>query len=186
MTRKTIELAARGYVCFFMTTYGLAKLIGGQFYRRGELPAELASTPLGEVPAFDLAWTFMGYSFAYMAFIGIAEIVGAALLLWERTKLIGVAVLLPVLINVLVFDVIFLDAYGALASATLYTLLLLVIVALNRETVVTAIARLTRPSGVERTPTSARLKTALAALAVMAVLFGLDQLLVNLLGHGRG
>lgn len=29
----------------------------------------------------------MGYSFAYILFIGLAEVVGAWLLLWERTKL---------------------------------------------------------------------------------------------------
>ena len=71
----------------------------------------------------------MGYSFAYILFIGLAEVVGAWLLLWERTKLLGVAILLPIMFNILIFDFIFLDKYGALASATIYTLLLFVILA---------------------------------------------------------
>ena len=48
-----------------------------------------------------------------------AEIVGAWLLLWDRTKLFGVAILLPVMVNIIVFDIIFLDTHGATASATI-------------------------------------------------------------------
>src|SRR5262245_14485746 len=137
--RTVIELAARWYVFVFLNVYGLGKIAGGQFYRRGKLPADVASVPLGDATAFDLAWTFMGYSFVYNLFIGLAEVVGAWLLLWERTKLLGALVLLPVMVNILVFDVIFLDAYGALASASIYTMLLLVILACNGERVARAI-----------------------------------------------
>ncbi len=138
---------------------------------------------LGEAEAFDLAWTFMGYSFAYILFIGLAEVIGAWLLLWERTKLIGVAILLPIMINILVFDVIFLDKYGALASATIYTLLLFVILALNRERVFEAV-RMLMPAP-ERTRLSTKQKALKIAmvLAAMALLFTVDQALVNLFGH---
>ena len=73
--QRAIELAARWYVFIFLNVYGLGKIAGGQFYRRGRLPEEVAKTLLGEVNAFDLAWTFMGYSFAYILFIGLAEVV---------------------------------------------------------------------------------------------------------------
>src|SRR6185312_13015924 len=113
--RRVIELAARWYVFVFLNIYGMGKIAGGQFYRRGHLPQEVAQTLLGKAGAFELAWTFMGYSFTYILFIGLAEIAGAWLLLCEKTKLIGVAILLPIMVNILVFDVIFLDTYGALA-----------------------------------------------------------------------
>jgi len=87
--QRVIELAARGYVFWFLNVYGFGKILGGQFYRRGRLPEDVAKTLLGDANGFDLAWTFMGYSFAYILFIGVAEIVGAWLLLWERTKLFG-------------------------------------------------------------------------------------------------
>jgi hypothetical protein len=115
--QKVIELAARWYVFWFLNVYGLGKMLGGQFYRRGRLPEDVAKTLLGDANAFDLAWTFMGYSLAYILFIGLAEVVGAWLLLWERTKLFGVAILLPVMVNIVVFDIIFLDTHGATASA---------------------------------------------------------------------
>ena len=184
--RRAVELAARWYVFVFLNVYGLGKIAGGQFYRPGRIPDEVARLPLGEAPAFELAWTFMGHSFAYILFIGLAEVLGAWLLLWHRTKLLGVAILLPIMINIVVFDVIFLDKLGALASATIYTLLLLLILALNREAVAAAWSELTAPR--EPGPSSWRQRalTAVSALALMAVLFGFDQLLVNLLGHGRG
>jgi len=182
--RNVIELVARWYVFVFLNIYGLGKILGGQFYRPGRMPENVANTVLGKASAFDLAWTFMGHSFAYILFIGLAEVVGAWLLLWERTKLLGVAVLLPIMINILVFDVIFLDKYGALASATIYTLLLLVILACNRERVLQAVQALT-PKPVE-TSFRQKAKVMIVALLVMGLLFTFDQLLVNLFGHGRG
>jgi hypothetical protein len=184
---RAIELAARWYVFLFLNVYGVGKIAGGQFYRQGRLPEDVAGTLLGEAGAFDLAWTFMGYSFAYILFIGLAEVVGAWLLLWPRTKLLGVAILLPIMVNILVFDVIFLDAYGALASATIYTVLLFVILAYNRRAVGEAVRALTAvPAAAGPSPWGRRVRVAALALGLMAVLFAFDQALVNLFGHGRG
>ncbi len=183
--RRILELAARWYVFIFLNVYGFGKILGGQFYRRGHLPPEVAQMTLGSAPIFELAWTFMGASFAYILFIGVAEIIGAWLLLWERTKLLGVAILLPIMLNIIVFDAIFFEnagGYGALASATIYTILLFVILALNQESVRPAVEALLRPA--QRMKVS--LKQTLVALGLMAALFAFDQLLVNLLGHGRG
>ncbi len=186
MNQKLIELAARWYVFIFLNLYGLGKIAGGQFYHPGRMPENVANTPLGEADPFDLAWSFMGSSFAYILFIGLSEVVGAWLLLWERTKLLGVVVLLPIMVNILVFDVIFFDEYGALASATIYTLLLLVILLLNRERVSQAIRALVPQAPSVQLPLKQRAKTAIVALVAMGLLFALDQLLVNLFGHGRG
>jgi hypothetical protein len=186
ISSRAIELGARWYVFFFLNLYGIGKIIGGQFYRRGHLPPEIVRTLLGDAGPFDLAWTFMGYSFAYILFIGLAEVIGAWLLLWERTKLLGVAVLFPIMVNILVFDVIFLDKYGALASATIYTALLFVILAFNRESVGNAFRALLITAPSERMTLKGKAKLGLAALVLMALLFGFDQGMVNLLGHGKG
>lgn len=183
---KIFDLAARWYVFIFLNNYGLGKIAGGQFYRRGHLPHALSQTALKDVPAFDLAWTFMGYSFAYILFIGLAEILGAWLLLWDRTKLIGVAILLPVMVNILVFDLIFLDEYGALASATIYTLLLFVILFCNRERVVKSFQAAIAKS--PALPVPFRQKAFATGMAVLAMgaLLVVDQILVHLFGYGRG
>jgi hypothetical protein len=183
LRRQVLELGARWYVFLFLNVYGFAKLLNGQFYRRGHLPPEVAQMTLANAGAFELAWTFMGYSKAYMVFIGLTEILGAWLLLWNRTKLLGVAVLLPVMVNVIVFDVIFFrnDEYGALASASIYTILLFAILACNRDRVTKAFESLTQG---QATPLTRKL--VLIVLVCMALCFALDQALVTLLGHGRG
>ena len=183
MPRGVVELAARWYVFLFLNVYGVGKIAGGQFYRRGRLPEDVATTLLRDASAFDLAWTFMGHSYAYILFIGLAEILGAWLLLWDRTKLLGVAILVPIMLNILVFDAIFLDKYGALASAAIYTLLLVVIVICSRDRVAEAIRALT---AAQPAPLQMKAKVMIAALVIMGLLFAFDQMLVNLLGHGKG
>ncbi|MEL6194584.1 MAG: hypothetical protein AAFR66_21170 [Bacteroidota bacterium] len=183
--REVIEWTCRLYVFVFLNFYGLAKLIGGQFYTPDRMPEEVALMPLAEAPNFELAWTFMGRSFGYMTFIALSEIIGAWLLLFNRTKLLGASMLLIVLMNVIVFDIFFLDKYGALGSATIYFLLLSVVLYLNKNQIVEAFNSLTRPS--ENTA-SLKEKALIfgAAILLMAIIFGIDQTIVNLLGHGKG
>lgn len=122
----------------------------------------------------------------YILFIGAVEVIGAWLLLWERTKLFGVAMLLPVMVNIIVFDIVFLDAYGALASAIIYTGLLFLILACHWR-MVTAAALALVPQRPPHAPQfRRRVGLSMLAATVVALLFAIDQLLVNLLGHGRG
>lgn len=178
-----IELAARLHVFFLLNIYGWGKLLGGQFYRKGNLPPEVAAKTLAEVNSFELGWTFMGHSYGYILFVGISQIIGAWLLLWERTKLIGVAILLPILTNIVVFDIIFLDKYGALASACLYLALLLVILYLNRVKIIEVIGILTRKSRVETVPGFQKLKAVGLALLIFGAMFTVEQFLVTIIGH---
>ncbi|WP_299190242.1 hypothetical protein [uncultured Aquimarina sp.] len=179
-----IELAARGYVFTLITVYGSGKLLGGQFYRRGVLPEEIATIPLSEVGGFDLAWTFMGYSYSYILFIGISQLIGACLLLFQKTKLLGVFVLMPILINIIVFDAIFFDTYGALASAMLYLFLLFLVLFLNRIRVLEMIrVLLGYGTKFEGELKFSALKTVGFVFLLMLLLFGIDQFFVNLLGH---
>jgi len=49
----------------------------------------------------------MGFSFFYILFIGVSQIIGAWLLMWNKTKLLGVMFLFPIMINILIFDLFF-------------------------------------------------------------------------------
>jgi hypothetical protein len=91
--KVTFELVLRQCVFIILNIYALSKLLGGQFYMKGKLPAEIANTTLGEASGFSLAWTFMGHSYFYIMFVGIAQLIGAWFLLWNKTKLIGVLIL---------------------------------------------------------------------------------------------
>lgn len=172
---------SRGYVFIFLNIYGMGKIMGGQFYRKGQLPEEVASLTLAEADAFSLAWTFMGYSYGYILFVGILQLIGAWMLLWDKTKIFGAMVLIPIMANIIVFDIFFLDKKGALANASIYFLLLFLILLLNKERVFRAIRMLigdgAKPFGVRN------YKTYLAAGLLMALLFCLDQFLVQSIGH---
>ena len=177
------ELVSRWYVFIFLNIYGLGKIMGGQFYRRGELPEEIALLPIGQASGFDIAWTFMGYSSLYIFFVGSSQILGACLLLWERTKLLGVAILVPIMVNVVVFDIIFLEPKGALVNASLYLLMLLYILFFNRKRVTQAIKALTTPSVREPEARKSKLIRVGTVLLIMAVLFVIDQFFVTFVGH---
>jgi len=182
-TKAYVELAARIYVFIVLNLYGFGKMAGQQFYRKGKLPTEVAQQTLGEVGSFDLAWTFMGHSYFYILFIGLSQIIGAWLLLWNRTKLVGIAILLPILLNIIVIDMLFFDdgKYGAMASALLYFSLLIIILILNREKVL-EIIRITTKNTRSMSKESVSRKLVFASLLVI-LFFGIDQLLVNILGH---
>jgi len=185
---EILELVFRWYVFVFMCLYGLGKIMGGQFYTPARIPEAVANTPLGKAESFDLAWTFMGHSHAYILFIGITQIIGAFMLLFNKTKLIGTTILLPVLLNIVVFDIVFLDKYGALASATIYLTMLIAILFFNKERVVMAFRSLTNFSFNAGDEKNVKLKIykILSVVIIFALMFFLDQVIVNLIGHGKG
>lgn len=184
--REILEFVCRIYVFAFLCVYGIGKIMGGQFYTPNRIPEEVALTPLGQAENFDLAWTFMGRSFGYILFIGISQIIGACLLLFNRTKLIGVAILIPILLNIIVFDIFFLDSYGALSNAIIYFCMLLLVLFFNKDKIVTVFKTLIAFSSREKQPLKYRLYKTGFALVIFVFVFLLDQVLVNLFGHGKG
>jgi hypothetical protein len=184
--KEILEITCRLYVFFFLTAYGIGKVIGAQFYTASRMPDGLALMPIGQVPDFDLAWVFMGRSYGYMLFIGLAEVIGAVLLLFNKTKLIGTLVLIPIMVNVIVFDIFFLDEYGALAGATLYLLMLLTIVVINKEKISKVIAELVSTKKTPQISFKEKIIKYSIVLALIVLIFIGDQIIVNLFGYGKG
>lgn len=184
--KEILEITCRLYVFFFLTAYGLGKVIGAQFYTASSMPDGLALMPIGQVSDFDLAWVFMGRSFGYMLFIGLAEVIGAILLLFNKTKLIGTLVLIPIMVNVIVFDIFFLDEYGALASATIYLFMLLTILAINKEKISKMLIALVSVKMIPQVSFKEKLIKYSIVLAIIVLIFIGDQIIVNFLGYGKG
>jgi hypothetical protein len=123
---KHIELAARIYVWINISVYGGAKFM--QFKGATQLPQTVA-----ELSGQQLMWAFFGYSQILPIFIGILQIIGGLLLIFDRTKLFGVALLLPILINIILMDIVYHVNIGALFNAVLYFLILLFVLFFERE-----------------------------------------------------
>jgi hypothetical protein len=95
-----------------MFSYAFVKVIPTQF---GYLtPGELLR-PLGQLSRFRMLWDFMAASPGYTIFAGALELLGALLLFFRRTTLLGAIVLAGALANVIAMDFAF--RVGALTYA---------------------------------------------------------------------
>jgi hypothetical protein len=103
---QTLHYWLRAYVRYAlvcsMLGFGLSKLFPLQF---GSLGLVDLLTPLGMLEPRRLLWDFMGFSRPYQVFTGIVECMGAALLFWRRTTLLGSLLLIGALGNVLMIDI---------------------------------------------------------------------------------
>ena len=84
-----------------MVLYGLAKVFPLQFVVPGP---RILTMKVGDLTPEDLMWVFMGASVPYTVFAGVAEVIGGALLLWQRTSALGASILLLVMANVTLMD----------------------------------------------------------------------------------
>ena len=180
--KATFEIVLRQCVFIILNIYALSKLFGGQFYMKGKLPAEVAQTTLGEASGFSLAWTFMGHSYFYILFVGLFQLLGAWLLLWNKAKLIGVMILIPIMVNIIVFDIIFLDVYPALANAVLVLLMLFLILFFNKEVVIDTIKKLTNFQSKTSIPIKKRVIRIGITILFIVLIFSFDSFIEYWLG----
>lgn len=121
---RTLRVYLRYGVGMAMLSYAFIKVIPTQF---GYLtPGELL-VPFGQLSRFRVMWDFMAASPGYTIFAGLVELVGALLLFFRRTTLLGSLVLAGALIQVIVMDLAF--NVGAVTSANAIFLLDLIILA---------------------------------------------------------
>jgi hypothetical protein len=109
---------------FLLFTYGSSKLLGRQF----TLPPDMALRPVGSLSGYQLAWFYYSYSHVYAVILGLIQLAGGALLLFRKSALLGAALTLPVMTNILMINVFFHIAWGALCtSAFIFTSMLAVL-----------------------------------------------------------
>jgi len=110
-----LQLVLRVVLINMMFSYGISKVFAGQFPAPSDY--RLAQT-FGEASPMGLMWTFMGASRPYQIFAGLAECLGALLLLSRRTTLLGALWLIGVLGNVVLLN-FFYDVPVKLFSSSL-------------------------------------------------------------------
>ena len=175
--KKLFEIVLRQCVFTILNIYALSKIFGGQFYMKGKLPLEVAETTLGDAASFSLAWTFMGHSYFYILFVGITQLVGAWFLLWNKTKLLGVLILMPIMINIIIFDIIFLDVYPALANAVIVFSMLLLILIFNKKHLIEIFQVLINFPTTTNGPIKSRILIIGITIIVIALIFAFDSLI---------
>ena len=87
-----------------MLLYGLDKVLLLQFDDLA--PSDLAR-PLGRYTPFAMLWALVGWSHPYQFIVGCFEVLGGTLVMFRPTVRVGALVLLPVLLNVVLFNFCF-------------------------------------------------------------------------------
>jgi hypothetical protein len=118
----------RYWLALEISTYGFAKILKTQFavaYFRDDWP-------VGHLDGFNLTWNYYAHSYALAVIIALFQIGGSILLLFRRTTLLGVFVLLPVMVNIVFINFFYDIAAGAFVNSVLFTLGLFYLLMLDR------------------------------------------------------
>lgn len=87
-----------------LSMFGWQKIAGGfQFFT----PMAMLDEPFSTLSLDWLTWSYFGRSYPMIVSVAVFQIAGAYLLLFRRTRLIGIFILLPVLLNILLIDIFY-------------------------------------------------------------------------------
>jgi hypothetical protein len=151
-----------GLIAFNLASFGWKKIFHLQF----QVPGPIADQPIGSLSGEWLTWYYFGHSPAFAYLVGGMQILGSLLLLFRKTRLAGVMVLLPVIINIMMINIFYQLNPGALLQSVVLCLGILFLLSLDFK-------RLTRfffmetNSGTGYLPFSVLSKNLLRALVVI-------------------
>lgn len=127
----------RYWLALEICTYGFAKILKTQFgieYNRDDMP-------VGKLNGFELTWNYFAHSYAFAVIIALFQIGGAILLLFRRTTLLGAAILLPVMVNIVLINFFYDISPGAFMNSVLFSLGLIFLVLLQRSALIAVFLR---------------------------------------------
>lgn len=159
---EILETAVTWIVVMAMFVYGAAKFV--QFEGAAKLDKTVA-----ELTGMELMWAFYGFSKPFALTLGVLEIMGAFLMLFKKTRLIGCLFTSTILVNIILQDVFYGVNKGALRAAIWYQLCILLILVLNKEQLIAGIRQLVAIVKTQQTKQRWMVKLLLAFL-IFAVL----------------
>lgn len=90
------------YLSWVLLKYGLDKLFKAQFYSP---EPNILFSKVGDLDKDMLFWTSMGSSYTYSVITGVFEIIPAILLLFKKTRNLGVLIAIGVFVNVFALNI---------------------------------------------------------------------------------
>jgi len=124
-------------VAFTMFVYDVGKI--AQFNTAIEIEKTLP-----ELTGIELMWAFYDYSLPFAIIIGLLEILGAVLIFFKKTRLIGCILTSTILINIILEDIFFNVHTEALITAIVIQLFVFIILWMNKSTVIEVFKLLTK------------------------------------------
>lgn len=102
-------------ISFDLIVFGWQKI----FHQQAIVPQSVLDLPFSSLPADTVNWAYFQYSYPYLVTIGLIQIICSFLLLFGRTRLLGLIMLIPVLLNIMMIDVFYQIGIGVLLHATI-------------------------------------------------------------------
>ncbi|MDI9858268.1 hypothetical protein [Flectobacillus roseus] len=118
-----------GAVAFDLITFGWQKIYHLQFI----VPLGMLDLPFTEIDDVSLMWAFFGHSYPFTVTIGLTQMLGSLLLLFSRTRLLGVFILLPILVTILFIDIFYHLDIGVILHALMLIMALVYLIFQNIE-----------------------------------------------------
>ncbi len=125
-TYEVLEIVLRIWAGFYVFIYGIGKIV--QFNG-----AKSLDITIKEASNSQIMWAFFGTTLSYPIMIGSLQILGAILLVFNKSKLIGAILLTPLFLNIIVLDLLYEIHRGALLNAILFQIVFLIIIIKERE-----------------------------------------------------
>jgi uncharacterized membrane protein YphA (DoxX/SURF4 family) len=121
-----IQLIIRYFLAYEMMVYGTAKIFDVQFTTPSLFTLD---AKMIDLQGQALAWAFFSYSYTFQAVLGWFEVIGAVLILFNRTLTLGALLLFGLMFNVMLGNYYF-DVCVKINS-TIYTLMALYLLSLD-------------------------------------------------------
>lgn len=104
-------------LALLISSYGFAKLLGNQL----TTTMFQQDMRLADMEGGRLTWSYFAFAPLFVYLIGLIQILGAVLLLYRRTHLLALFVLMPVMLNILLINYFYKITTGALVNSVLIT-----------------------------------------------------------------
>lgn len=132
-----IDNVIRIYLSISLFGYSIAKILNVQFSNNRDF---YLSKRVADLTGKDLVWVFYGYSREYEFCIGIIQLFSVILLFFDRTKILGMLILIPLFLNIFLIDLFY--SVHALYIVEYYFLLLIILILINQAEIIYIFKRL--------------------------------------------
>lgn len=102
-----------GAIALDLITFSWEKFYHFQF----NVPLGMLDLPFNEIDDVSLMWAFFGRSYPFIVTIGLLEMVGAFMLLFSKTRTLGIFTLLPIMLTILSINIFYHLDFGVIIHA---------------------------------------------------------------------
>ena len=154
---------------FLLFGYGSSKLAHLQFH----MNLALAQRPVISLSGYELTWYYYGYSRVYACILGVTQVIGATLLLFRKTALLGAITMLPVIVNILLIDIFILPPdYGPTVPACIIFISLLMLLWRDLQSLVQATLTTQVPEPAKSRKVHFWIRTVIVTAVLSMTMFG--------------